>query len=74
MLVTLIPPLMLDGGWQEWIYKGADAAAHRLPVRAGDLHARAITSGLAAAARRGALIVLGGAALGVNRAVSRRSP
>ncbi|ECC7019429.1 HAD-IC family P-type ATPase, partial [Salmonella enterica] len=22
LLVTLIPPLMFDGGWQEWIYKG----------------------------------------------------
>lgn len=22
LLVTLIPPLMFEGGWQEWIYKG----------------------------------------------------
>ncbi|MBE8432762.1 Zn(II)/Cd(II)/Pb(II) translocating P-type ATPase ZntA, partial [Leptospira interrogans serovar Pomona] len=22
LMVTLIPPLMFDGGWQEWIYKG----------------------------------------------------
>ncbi len=39
LLVTLIPPLMFDGGWQEWIYKGLTLLLIGCPC-AGDLHAR----------------------------------
>ncbi len=42
LLVTLIPPLMFDGGWQEWIYKGLTLLLIGCPC-AGDPHARAIT-------------------------------
>ncbi len=69
LLVTLIPPLMFDGGWREIVYKRAGAAAHRLPVHIDLTPALTITSGLAAAARRGALIKGGAAG---NWAVSRR--
>ncbi|EDW2258707.1 Zn(II)/Cd(II)/Pb(II) translocating P-type ATPase ZntA [Salmonella enterica subsp. enterica serovar Pasing] len=62
LLVTLIPPLMFDGGWQEWIYKGLTLLLIGCPCALVISTPAAITSGLAAAARRGALIK-GGAAL-----------
>ncbi|ELP5677899.1 Zn(II)/Cd(II)/Pb(II) translocating P-type ATPase ZntA [Salmonella enterica] len=62
LLVTLIPPLMFDGGWQEWIYKGLTLLLIGCPCALVISTPAAITSGLAAAARHGALIK-GGAAL-----------
>ncbi|MCU7098964.1 Zn(II)/Cd(II)/Pb(II) translocating P-type ATPase ZntA [Salmonella enterica] len=62
LLVTLIPPLMFEGGWQEWIYKGLTLLLIGCPCALVISTPAAITSGLAAAARRGALIK-GGAAL-----------
>ncbi|WP_348265728.1 hypothetical protein, partial [Salmonella enterica] len=60
--VTLIPPLMLDGGWQEWIYKALTLLLIGCPCALAISTPAAITSRLAAAARRGAFIK-GGAAL-----------
>ncbi len=72
LLVTLIPPLMFDGGWQEWIYKGLTLLLIGCPCALVISTPAAITSGLAAAARRGALIKA--AQRWSNWAVSRRSP
>lgn len=62
LLVTLVPPLLLAASWQEWIYKGLTLLLIGCPCALVISTPAAITSGLAAAARRGALIK-GGAAL-----------
>lgn len=61
LLVTLVP-LLFAASWQEWIYKGLTLLLIGCPCALVISTPAAITSGLAAAARRGALIK-GGAAL-----------
>lgn len=62
LLVMLIPPLLMGQPWQEWIYRGLTLLLIGCPCALVISTPAAITSGLAAATRRGALIK-GGAAL-----------
>ncbi len=62
LLVVLIPPLLMDGDWQTWIYKGLTLLLIGCPCALVISTPAAITSGLAAASRQGVLIK-GGAAL-----------
>ncbi|WP_308588603.1 Zn(II)/Cd(II)/Pb(II) translocating P-type ATPase ZntA [uncultured Enterobacter sp.] len=62
LMVTVIPPLFFGAPWEGWIYKGLTLLLIGCPCALVISTPAAITSGLAAAARRGALIK-GGAAL-----------
>ncbi len=62
LLVMVIPPLMFAQPWQTWVYRGLATLLIACPCALVISTPAAITSGLAAAARRGALIK-GGAAL-----------
>lgn len=62
LLVTIIPPLFMGAAWEGWVYKGLTLLLIGCPCALVISTPAAITSGLAAAARRGALIK-GGAAL-----------
>ena len=61
-LVMVVPPLLGFGAWLPWIYKGLTLLLIGCPCALVIATPAAITSGLAAAARQGALIK-GGAAL-----------
>ncbi|MBC7002944.1 zinc/cadmium/mercury/lead-transporting ATPase [Photobacterium sp. BZF1] len=61
-LVVVIPPLFFGQAWDEWLYKGLTLLLIACPCALVISIPAAITSGLAAATRRGALIK-GGAAL-----------
>nr|WP_158160971.1 zinc/cadmium/mercury/lead-transporting ATPase [Vibrio mimicus] len=60
--VIIIPPLAFGADWQTWVYRGLALLLIACPCALVISTPAAITSGLAAAARRGALIK-GGAAL-----------
>ncbi|KHN51526.1 zinc/cadmium/mercury/lead-transporting ATPase [Pectobacterium fontis] len=62
LLVIVVPPLLLTQPWQAWIYRGLTLLLIGCPCALVISTPAAITSGLAAATRRGALIK-GGAAL-----------
>ncbi|MGF1686132.1 zinc/cadmium/mercury/lead-transporting ATPase [Photobacterium japonica] len=61
-LVVVVPPLFFAQSWDEWLYKGLTLLLIACPCALVISIPAAITSGLAAATRRGALIK-GGAAL-----------
>lgn len=62
LVVAVLPPLLMSTEWQPWIYKGLTLLLIGCPCALVISTPAAITSGLAAATRRGALIK-GGAAL-----------
>lgn len=62
LLVALVPPLAFSAPWLEWLYKGLTLLLIGCPCALVISTPAAITSGLATAARYGALIK-GGAAL-----------
>ncbi|WP_434638359.1 Zn(II)/Cd(II)/Pb(II) translocating P-type ATPase ZntA [Klebsiella sp. I138] len=62
LLVAIVPPLFFAATWLPWIYKGLTLLLIGCPCALVISTPAAITSGLAVAARRGALIK-GGAAL-----------
>ncbi|MCD1126031.1 zinc/cadmium/mercury/lead-transporting ATPase [Jinshanibacter sp. LJY008] len=62
LLVVIVPPLMFSQPWETWIYRGLTLLLIGCPCALVISTPAAITSALAAATRRGALIK-GGAAL-----------
>nr|WP_024966470.1 zinc/cadmium/mercury/lead-transporting ATPase [Pantoea sp. IMH] len=69
LLVAIIPPLFFAAAWQPWIYKSLTLLLIGCPCALVISTPAAITSALAAATRRGALIK-GGAALESLSAIS----
>jgi Cd2+/Zn2+-exporting ATPase len=68
-LVALFPPLLLGGGWNEWIYKGLAILLIGCPCALVISTPAAIAAGLSAGARRG-LLMKGGTVIEQLRKVT----
>lgn len=62
ILVILVPPLLIGGAWETWVYRGLAVLLIACPCALVISVPAAVASGLSAGARRG-LLVKGGAAL-----------
>ena len=62
LLVIVVPPLLLGGDWQTWIYRGLSILLIACPCALVISTPAAVASALAGGARRG-LLIKGGAAL-----------
>ncbi|SHE69854.1 Cd2+/Zn2+-exporting ATPase [Kaistia soli DSM 19436] len=69
-LVAVLPPLLLGGSWDEWIYKGLAILLIGCPCALVISTPAAIAAGLAAGARQG-LLMKGGAVLERLAAINR---
>jgi Cd2+/Zn2+-exporting ATPase len=68
-LVMVVPPLVMQGDWQEWIYKGLAILLIGCPCALVISTPAAVAAGLSAGARRG-LLMKGGAVLETFRSVT----
>ncbi|RXF71485.1 heavy metal translocating P-type ATPase [Hansschlegelia zhihuaiae] len=62
LAVIVVPPLLVDGDWQTWIYRGLAVLLIACPCALVISTPAAVASGLASGARRG-LLIKGGVAL-----------
>ena len=69
LLIAVVPPLVIDGYWQEWIYKALAILLIGCPCALVISTPAAVAAGLSAGARRG-LLIKGGAILEQLRTVT----
>jgi Cd2+/Zn2+-exporting ATPase len=66
-LVAIVPPLLLEGAWETWIYRGLALLLVACPCALVLSTPAAIASGLAAGARHGLLVKGGGTLEAIGR-------